>query len=48
MTDIFDEWVINDVGEYFVQAFDMTLAQWVGRSRASAFTPKHAAMHWQF
>ncbi|MFZ2286310.1 MAG: anaerobic sulfatase-maturation protein [Bacteroidales bacterium] len=30
MTDIFDEWVINDVGEYFVQAFDMTLAQWVG------------------
>ncbi|HUW92020.1 MAG TPA: anaerobic sulfatase-maturation protein [Bacteroidales bacterium] len=30
MTDIFDEWVISDVGEYFVQAFDMTLAQWAG------------------
>jgi uncharacterized protein len=30
MTDIFDEWVLNDVGKYFVQAFDMTLAQWVG------------------
>jgi len=30
MTDIFDEWVVRDVGEYFVQAFDMTLAQWVG------------------
>ena len=30
MTDIFDEWVINDVGEYFVQTFDMTLTQWVG------------------
>jgi len=30
ITDVFDEWVINDVGEYFVQTFDMTLAQWVG------------------
>lgn len=30
MTDIFDEWVVRDVGEYFVQAFDMTLAQWAG------------------
>jgi len=30
MTDIFDEWVLSDVGTYFVQAFDMTLAQWVG------------------
>ena len=30
MTDIFDEWVINDVGTYFVQAFDNTLAQWAG------------------
>ena len=30
MTDIFDTWVINDVGDYFVQAFDMTLAQWAG------------------
>lgn len=30
MTDIFDVWVLSDVGTYFVQAFDMTLAQWVG------------------
>jgi len=30
MTDIFDEWVVSDVGNTFVQAFDMTLAQWVG------------------
>jgi uncharacterized protein len=30
ITDIFDEWVVSDVGEYFVQAFDMTLAQWAG------------------
>lgn len=27
---IFDEWVRNDVGEYFVQLFDSTLANWVG------------------
>lgn len=27
---IFDEWVKNDVGEYFIQLFDATLANWVG------------------
>lgn len=27
---VFDEWVRNDVGEYFVQIFDATLANWVG------------------
>lgn len=27
---VFDEWVRNDVGEYFVQIFDATLATWVG------------------
>lgn len=27
---IFDEWVQNDVGEFFVQLFDSTLANWVG------------------
>ena len=26
---IFDEWVRNDVGEYFIQLFDATLANWV-------------------
>lgn len=30
MCDIFDEWIINDVGERFVQLFDTTLAQWCG------------------
>ena len=30
MCDVFDEWVINDVGEHFVQLFDITLAQWYG------------------
>ena len=27
---LFDEWVLNDVGEYFVQIFDATLAGWMG------------------
>lgn len=27
---IFDEWVKSDVGEYFVQLFDATLALWMG------------------
>ena len=27
---LFDEWVRNDVGEYFVQLFDSTLACWMG------------------
>lgn len=30
MTDIFDRWVTHDVGSYFVQLFDVALAQWVG------------------
>lgn len=27
---LFDEWVRNDVGEYFIQLFDATLANWCG------------------
>lgn len=27
---LFDEWVRNDVGEYFIQLFDSTLANWMG------------------
>lgn len=27
---IFDHWVRNDVGKYYVQIFDVTLANWVG------------------
>lgn len=30
LTEIFDSWVLNDVGSYFVQIFDVTLANWVG------------------
>lgn len=29
---IFDEWVHHDVGEYFIQLFDSTLANWVGET----------------
>lgn len=32
MTTIFDEWVKQDVGRYYVQLFDVTLANWVGSS----------------
>ncbi len=30
LCDIFDDWVISDVGSYFVQIFDATLANWCG------------------
>ena len=30
LCSIFDEWVAEDVGEYFIQLFDATLANWVG------------------
>lgn len=30
LCEIFDEWVKEDVGTYFVQLFDATLANWVG------------------
>ena len=29
---IFDEWVRNDVGTYFIQLFDAVLANWVGQA----------------
>ncbi|MGM9868151.1 MAG: anaerobic sulfatase-maturation protein [Sodaliphilus sp.] len=29
---IFDEWVRHDVGEFFIQLFDATLANWVGEN----------------
>ncbi len=30
LCDVFDEWVLSDVGTYYVQMFDATLAQWCG------------------
>lgn len=29
---IFDEWIHHDVGEYYIQLFDATLANWVGEA----------------
>lgn len=30
LKDVFDEWVVQDVGTYYVQMFDATLAGWCG------------------
>lgn len=30
LNDIFDIWVMSDVGQYYVQIFDAALAQWMG------------------
>ncbi len=30
MTDVFDCWIIGDVGRYYVQLFDVLLGQWAG------------------
>lgn len=37
---IFDEWVRSDVGKYFVQIFDATLANWVGEQPGVCFMAK--------
>mgnify|MGYP002508054445 CR=1 FL=1 len=31
LVTLFDEWVKEDVGKYFIQLFDATLANWVGQ-----------------
>lgn len=31
MCDVFDQWISRDVGQYYVQLFDSTLAAWCGR-----------------
>jgi uncharacterized protein len=44
---IFDEWVRNDVGDYYIQLFDATLANWVGQQPGvctMAKTCGHAAV----
>ncbi len=47
---IFDEWVRTDVGEYFVQLFDATLAGWMGVTPSVCTLAKTcghaAAMEW--
>ncbi len=39
LIEIFDEWVKNDVGAVFVQAFDAALANWIGQPSACIFSP---------
>ena len=41
---IFDEWVRNDVGKYYVQLFDSTLANWVGE-QPGVCTMAHTCGH---
>ena len=36
---IFDEWVRRDVGEIFVQMFDVALGSWVGQHNLCVFAP---------
>jgi len=47
MCTIFDEWVRNDIGNYYIQLFDATLANWVGEQPGictMAKTCGHAAV----
>ena len=47
---LFDEWVRADVGEYFIQLFDATLANWAGQQPGICTLAKTcghaAAMEW--
>ena len=38
---IFDEWVKEDVGNYFIQIFDSTLANWMGEQPGVCTMAKH-------
>ena len=38
LIDVFEEWVRRDVGEVYVQMFDVALANWVGEPPGSAST----------
>jgi uncharacterized protein len=39
LIDIFEEWVRRDVGDVFVQIFDVTLGSWVGQHNLCIFAP---------
>jgi uncharacterized protein len=39
LSAVFDEWVIRDVGEVYVQLFDVTLGSWVGQHNLCIFAP---------
>ena len=46
LCDVFDQWVVGDVGQTFVQLFDATLAQWCGVEPGSARWARRAATRW--
>lgn len=39
LCEIFDEWVKRDVGEVFVQTFDVALGSWLGQHNLCIFSP---------
>ena len=39
LIDIFEEWVRRDVGQVYVQLFDVTLGSWVGQHNLCIFSP---------
>ena len=39
LCDIFDEWVRHDVGNVFVQTFDVALGSWLGQHNLCIFSP---------
>jgi len=39
LCDIYDEWVKHDVGQVFVQTFDVELGSWVGQHNWCIFSP---------
>jgi uncharacterized protein len=39
LVEIFEEWVRHDVGQVYVQLFDVTLGSWVGQHNLCIFSP---------
>ena len=46
LIDVFEEWVRRDVGEVYVQMFDVALANWVGEPPSLCVHPRRAASRW--
>ncbi|MDR1720766.1 MAG: anaerobic sulfatase-maturation protein [Dysgonamonadaceae bacterium] len=40
LTTLFDKWVRNDVGQFFIQYFDSTLANWIGEQPGTCILAK--------
>ena len=44
LIDVFEDWVRRDVGEVYVQMFDVALANWYGAPRGCASIPGHPSL----